>query len=863
MMSYKSSEKSPHISQIPQKSNDSREFLISECKSPIDIDGNSDWENNSYVTGGGILEDPYIIANYDIDAGQSESGIKIRRSNKHVTIKNCVIYNSKVSTNGGGIYIENSSNIDIINCTIYGNSNLGISLQSSTQILILENNISQNLHGGVQIQDSKYITVSRNFIANNIDHKVGISGGSGIYLLSTEICSISDNNILNNTYGIHIEDSPYNFFSENDILSNEHSGFCIYSSKENEFNQNKLWNNGFCIDEFERKPHWYYYYDPARSTDLLIKDTNTVNGKAVLYYEKESEIVLDGDEVDAGQIILVDCSDIIIRDFLLTATIFLIYSEGCSLINNVISDTSCSGIVLSNSQNNVLSSNIISSASKNGIFFLRSPGNQLNDNEIRDSNGFGISFYESSNISLSSNRFFNDGIYLYFSFDLHIDQTNTVNKKPLHYYEKKNAVEIDGNTEEIGLLMLISCTDFVIKNCEISNTDISIYLFNSDRITLIGNKFSSNSKISGLIYPIPVVERQGFLSISRSVNVLILASQNTLIVNNSITDIDGIGIFLHESSNNMISGNKIECSETGIDIWDTSNITLNSNTISARVGISSYWNSYKLTLTFNKLINCGISIANDYINGNTIDNTNTINSKPILYHENKNNIEFDGMDQDVGLLIFLNCSGVTIKNFEIEGGDSAIYLTGCRAMKISNNSLVNNSGNGIYIWRGSGDYLISGNNIKNNGGNGIFINEAENYPVSLKGMISNNIIENNGKNGINIYSSNNFTIDNNSINENDHHGVSIVDSDGCTVRMNAIALNNHGIHLFRMNSKRVTIANNTFTDNAYDIFGLSCKGIITKRQPISDQTPGLPIDTGIVLIFIFLTVEILYYRKKK
>jgi parallel beta-helix repeat protein len=168
---------------------------------------------------------------------------------------------------------------------------------------------------------------------------------------------------------------------------------------------------------------------------------NVVNSKPLVYLESTSDVVI----VDAGQVILVNCNNITVKDLDLSYTgvgIELWQTNGSRLINNEVLGNDAeidigAGIVLELSDNNVLAENIVSdyyigivlygssnnsvtsnnaSGNTEGIYlyYTLSSNNTLADNEVSNNNYCGIEIEGGSNNTISGNTALNNnaGIFL-------------------------------------------------------------------------------------------------------------------------------------------------------------------------------------------------------------------------------------------------------------------------------------------------------------------------------------------------------------------------------------------------------------------------------------------------------------------
>jgi len=88
----------------------------------------------------------------------------------------------------------------------------------------------------------------------------------------------------------------------------------------------------------------------------------------------------------------------------------------------------------------------------------------------------------SYNATITNNSFINDGIFLgnYFHSEsltkedfLHNIDDNTVNGKPLYYYKNVRNFTVP---QDAGQIIIGNCTNVLIQNLYLSNTDFSIIL---------------------------------------------------------------------------------------------------------------------------------------------------------------------------------------------------------------------------------------------------------------------------------------------------------------------------------------------------------------------------------------------------
>lgn len=128
---------------------------------------------------------------------------------------------------------------------------------------------------------------------------------------------------------------------------------------------------------------------------------NTVNGKPLVYFGGASDKVIDY----AGQVILIDCNDITIKNLELSNTfsgIELFDTVNCLISNNKLSNNAIAGLFF-NSSNNIISGNIFSN-NVLGLVFGECEGNNISKNSF-ENNGFSLFFMISSSNLISYNNF--------------------------------------------------------------------------------------------------------------------------------------------------------------------------------------------------------------------------------------------------------------------------------------------------------------------------------------------------------------------------------------------------------------------------------------------------------------------------
>ena len=416
-------------------------------------------------------------------------------------------------------------------------------------------------------RDSTIIYGWWNFVVNIVDDNVSFHGFTirkdedsshqlhkGISV-SGDNATIYDNFFYNTTKGIYL------------------------SSDNNSISDNSFFYDGIYISSF--------------SNNNIIRD-NTVNGKAIIYLEGEKNQEIDD---DTGQALLVDCENITVEGLTIydcCIGVQLIRSYNCNIKNNLIVDNYDSGIVCTDSNDNVIMNNIIGSCYSSGIGILRyssfngiinnsimgsiygveiydSRNNTVYENDIKNniygvnlvghsidniissniiSNntqaGLSVSHHDSyfiyiSDNTVSYNSFYNNGIILRDS-RLTTVTNNMINGKPLVYLDGVSHKNID----DAGEVILINCKNIKVENQDLSNTSIGIQLIQTNHCEILKNNISSNDYYG----------------------IWIWESNDNNIKNNFITNNRYNGIIIEYSNRNTIKFNEIRENDYGIYFYD-------------------------------------------------------------------------------------------------------------------------------------------------------------------------------------------------------------------------------------------------------------------------------------------------------
>jgi parallel beta-helix repeat protein len=192
--------------------------------------------------------------------------------------------------------------------------------------------------------------------------------------------------------------------------------------------------------------------------------------------------------------------------------------------------------------------------------------NNIICNNIFRENRLGISGVRVTNLTIKDNIFMEDGIgftsyendgrpKLKIEYYIHNIENNVVNGKPLYYFLNERDKIIDN--WEIGQLILVNCTNFMIKNISISETDWGLIFAFCDKCSIENCDFFNNS-----------------------LAIWALKSNDNLFQFNNISDNYYRGVVIDYNSNcNKIKHNEISKTFCGVEIewWSNANLITKNN----------------------------------------------------------------------------------------------------------------------------------------------------------------------------------------------------------------------------------------------------------------------------------------------
>jgi len=402
-------------------------------------------DSSSNNISGNIFTNNGFGIHTDSSSGNSISGNNVTNNSWGIwlmySFNNNISENEVIKNDRDGIELFESSNNTMYGNNVIENGMNGICFLGSSNNHILENNLTSNNWRSIELSDS---------VSNDISGNSLIAGGY-ILLSRSNDNNISGNNITNNVHGIVLESSFNNTVSENNITEIAFDGIWLQHSSYNRVVENTFVGCGletYSSDLILWDSYW---------SDNTVKD-NIVNGKPLVYLENISNYTVK----DAGQVILVNCSNILVENLNLSKAskgvqlwntknslianniitnnwmcIDLCYSYNNTIFENNIATNFGTGAINTelavtlehSSDNNILRNNIANSSY--GIWLRESSNNTISENNIENNHCAGVSLYGSLTNTILRNNVIMSDLSFYNSFNNRFYHNNFIASRDL------------------------------------------------------------------------------------------------------------------------------------------------------------------------------------------------------------------------------------------------------------------------------------------------------------------------------------------------------------------------------------------------------------------------------------------------
>lgn len=296
-----------------------------------------------------------------------------------------------------------------------------------------------------------------------------------------------------------------------------------------------------------------------------------------------------------------------------------------------------------------------------------------------------------------------------------------------------------------GILLTSYCDETVLDGNSVSGNDHGIHLQYSDRITITGN-IANQNRSQGIR-----IERSNYLTLA----------------DNAVDGNSEDGIYLERSHYNTLTGNTANGNgECGLRLGNSGSNTLTGNTMAGN--------------------GCNFRLEGETIfdYSHTIDNTNLVDGKAILYVRDATGGTYDA-SSNAGTVYLVNCRGVTVRNLTVSNNDTGVLLFATHDSLIENILATGNS-TGIWLRDASGNTL-SDNVCRSNRMHGLWLESS--YEGCSDNNLTGNAVTQNASYGFYLLGASGNSLTGNTITDN-----------GCGLRLEGAS--NNRIHNNRLISNR-------------------------------------------------------------
>jgi len=424
---------------------------------------------------------------------------------------------------------------------------------------------------------------------------------SGMKIYSYSNNTITNNIVSDNYYGMRLEySSNNNYIADNTITDNNYRGIFFYDCSNNTVAGNTINSNA------------------QSGIFLRSSSNNTITGNTISsHYKSGIGLELSSKNNTIVGNTIQNCYDGINLDG----------SDNNNITNNTLSSSTANGITLYSSSNNTINGNTLST-NNHGIDLTRSSSNPITGNTISD-NGAGMVLSVSTGNTITGNSFVNDGFIVMDSYQNTV-ANNYVNGKPLVYLEGESDIVIN-DTEDVGQVVLVNCTNITIQGQDLSNTSAGVELWCTYHCLVTGNIISNNSIGVYLRYSgNNAITGNTVRSTISWDGISIWGCSNNIITDNTVSSSNWYGIYLTSSNNNVLAGNNISTSNMqGIHLRTSDSNSITGNTIADNSDGIFLLSSRGNTITDNTIsTNRGYGIWPGYGSCNNIITENTVSNNP-------------------------------------------------------------------------------------------------------------------------------------------------------------------------------------------------------------------------------------------
>ncbi|WP_290814417.1 right-handed parallel beta-helix repeat-containing protein [Halovivax sp.] len=859
-----------------------------------------------------VIEDTYV-ADHDGEDGiaiehsadASIENVTVRETGDGVHLTHSVdarIVDSTLAKNSRAVRVaEGSDGTRIENSTVYDNrANDAVIISQSEHVAIRANNITDNSNRGIRFWQSPYGAVTDNDVHGGFGSDQGVTFGElshhglatnnsivdfddeGIRVQQANNITISDNVVEGNARGgggdeggIHLTLSSDSTITGNEVHDNDVQGIFLdgeadtwgdYGPNANTIVEDNV-VSGHDVDLDVVESVNTTVTGNVFETGVALDGTqfedfdhtfanNTVAGDPVYFVNGETAPEIPA---DAGQIIVVDSSDVEIRGFELdgiAAGIQVAYSDGAVIEDNNLTEMGGSeeltfsrgAITLWSSAASTVSENAISESDWKGLAIYDSADAVVTENEITSMERSGVFVDGSSGVTVSNNLVTDSaervGVYVRdgshgatirenvierndrqginvedLSNAFVTNNTVSENADGINFDDVEDALIVDNTVtdnrwEGIGTTTAQSGNvNLTVESNDVRGNDVGIDVSQHvseavDHLTIVDNVVSDNDDvgINALNARLlgNVVTDNGATGIE--------VTRDGQVEGNTVTGNDGHGISSDVGTvrNNTVSNN----ANDGIYLVQWSDGPITGNVVSGHAVDLRLVESTNATVLDNEF-DAGIRIEESRWGGysDSIENfdheigNNTVDGEPLYYAFGAESV---AVPSNAGQAIVVNATDVTIADVEADGVATAVHVAYATDVTIDSVTVTDSTTDGVHL-AVSENVTLASSTVSGSAGDGVYVEE-----VAPLHVVETAATENDGH-GMSLElvdPAENSTVANNTVLGNDvgvelHVFGDLVD---VVVRDNAIQDNGDGLVLDD-DAEAVTVAGNAIQGN--------------------------------------------------
>lgn len=296
-------------------------------------------------------ETAYLLADLEIDLGESKDGIRLMTTSRHVVIRNCLLSSTTATTDNTGLTLDLSSNVTIEDCIIRGTGS-GVSVADCQNISVISTSISKMVAYGIHVQGTSDMYVKDATVSDSKTPIVVVRSWDPV---------LEDVKAQNNQMGFDIKGIEGGTIEGCDISWNEDIGLNIEGARNLQVMDNTISFN-------QRDGLWLHL-----SFNTTIHENDIVNNRRGIYLNGCGSCMVDDNNIrfnDMGGILLSGTS-------------------ATHVMNNDLRSNWNRGIDLQRSDDNIIEGNTIYSHER-GIMLASSQDNEIIGNKVMGNWFFGI-----------------------------------------------------------------------------------------------------------------------------------------------------------------------------------------------------------------------------------------------------------------------------------------------------------------------------------------------------------------------------------------------------------------------------------------------------------------------------------------